>query len=154
MRDDEREFGDFGYLNIPRECKKCGGVMVFQGVGEYQCEECKNVDYDNYGKVRCYIERHRGATATEIEIGTGVKQRIIRNMLKEGRLEITKESKVFLYCEVCRKEIRSGRFCPECEVNYHRRLEEKQRQLRNAGMQGFGRARGEATGEKRFRREQ
>ena len=41
-------------------CKKCGGIMVFKGVGEYHCEDCNAVDYDDYGKVRLYIEEHDG----------------------------------------------------------------------------------------------
>lgn len=144
---------DFDNYNRPKECGNCGGIMVFQGVGEYKCEECGTIAYDDYGKARCYIEQHRGATAAEIEAGTGVKQRTIRNLLKEGRLEVTADSKVFLHCEICKKEIRMGRFCPECEKNYHRRMEEQQRQIRNAGMQVFGLGMEETAGEKRFRRE-
>lgn len=139
--------------NRPKVCEVCGGVMVFQGVGEYQCEDCKAVAYDDYGKVRCYIEKHKGATAAEIEMGTGVKQRVIRNLLKEGRLEVAADSKVFMHCEICKKEIRTGRYCPECEKNYHRRVEEQQRLERSISMQGFGLGQEEATGEKRFRRE-
>ena len=33
--------------NRPRNCQKCGGVMVFKGVGEYHCEECDAVEYDD-----------------------------------------------------------------------------------------------------------
>lgn len=127
--------------------------MIFKGVGEYQCEDCKSLDYDDYGKVRLYIEGHKGATAPEIEAAIGVKQRSIRNMLKEGRLEVAADSKAFLHCELCGKAIRSGRMCPECEINYHRRMEERQRQERNAAIQGFGLAKEESVGEKRFRRE-
>lgn len=38
--------------HIPRACEKCGGVMIFKGVGEYHCEDCGEVAYDDYGKVR------------------------------------------------------------------------------------------------------
>ena len=48
--------------NRPKTCEKCDGVMVFMGVGEYQCEDCGAIAYDDYGKVRLYIEGHRGAT--------------------------------------------------------------------------------------------
>ena len=59
-------FGSLDAYNIPRVCKECGGVMVFKGVGEYRCEDCGVVDYDDYGKVRCYIESNKGATAAQI----------------------------------------------------------------------------------------
>lgn len=114
--------------HIPRECKVCGGVMIFKGVGEYHCEKCNAVDYDDYGKARLYIEEHPGATAAQIEENMGVSQKTIRLMLKDGRLEIKEDSKTFLRCEVCGKNIRSGQFCPECEKNVHRKIEAQQRE--------------------------
>ena len=48
--------GALDMYHIPRVCTECGGVMIFKGVGEYHCEECGAVDYDDYGKVRGYIE--------------------------------------------------------------------------------------------------
>lgn len=147
----ERELIELDEYHRPKLCAACGGVMVFKGVGEYQCEDCKSVAYDDYGKVRLYIESHRGATAPEIEAATGVKQRTIRNMLKEGRLEVAPDSKSFLHCEMCGKAIRYGRLCQECELNYHRHLEEKQRQERRNAIHGFGLEIEESSGEKRFR---
>ena len=139
--------------NIPRECKECGGVMIFKGVGEYHCENCGAVDFDDYGKVRGYIENHKGATAAQIEEAVGVSQRNIRRLLKEGRLEIAEGSKVFLRCEICGKQMRSGRYCPECEIKVHRNLEEKQRELLRKHSQGFGMEQKSEEGQKRFKRD-
>lgn len=141
--------------NIPLVCAKCGGVMVFKGVGEYHCEDCGYVDYDDYGKVRLYIEEHKGATAAEIELETGVTQRSIRRMLRESRIEIAEGSKMFLHCELCRKEIRCGRFCSECETKIHRNMEEQQREaLRNCvKVKGFSSAEGGEEGQRRFMRD-
>lgn len=137
----------------PKECKKCGGVMVFKGVGEYECEDCKAIDYDDYGKVRLYIEKHKGATASQIEAETGVTQRSIRQLLREGRIEVAKDSRVFMKCELCGVNIRSGRFCPECEKKYHRGVEAKLRAEKSAGFTGFGMGKNGEDGEKRFRRD-
>lgn len=139
--------------NIPRVCKNCGGVLVFKGVGEYRCEDCGALDYDDYGKVRLYIEGHKGATAAQIESAIGVSQRSIRHMLKEGRLEVTKDSKTFLRCEVCGKSIRSGQYCPECEITIHRNLEAEQRAQIKKNIQGAGTAQKGEEGQRRFRRE-
>lgn len=139
--------------NIPRICKNCGGVLVFKGVGEYCCEECGALEYDDYGKVRLYIEGHKGATAAEIENAIGVSQRSIRHMLKEGRLEVTNDSKTFLRCEVCGKSIRSGQYCPECEIAIHRNLEAEQRAEKKKNVQGVGLAQKGDEGQKRFRRD-
>lgn len=139
------------YYHTPRTCEKCGGIMIFKGVGEYHCEDCGAVAYDDYGKVRLYIEGHKGATASEIEGATGVPQKSIRQMLRESRIEVAENSKTFLRCEFCGKNIRSGRFCQECEEKYHRNMEEEKRQEQRKLAQGFGAEKKKAEeGEKRF----
>lgn len=138
--------------HIPRVCKECGGVMIFKGVGEYHCEDCDAVDYDDYGKVRLYIEEHRGATAAQIENAIGVSQRTIRQMLKDGRLEVTPDSRAFLHCEVCGKAIRFGQYCHECEITLHRNFEAKQREQAKRNVQGFGLGQKGDEGHKRFSR--
>jgi len=143
----------FDVYHVPRLCKDCGGVMIYKGVGEYRCEDCNYLDYDDYGKVRLYIERHRGATAMEIESYTGVSQRIIRKLLRDGRIEIAETSKVFLKCERCGKNIRSGQYCHECEMNIHRSMEEKQREMLRKDVHGYGLGQKESEGQKRFIRD-
>lgn len=139
--------------HVPQICKECGGVMIFKGVGEYQCEKCKAIDYDDYGKVRNYVEKHRGANAAEVEAATHVTQRAIRHMLKEGRLQVTADSKVFLKCEMCGKSILSGKLCTDCETKYHRKLEDQIRERRRKDMQGTSMVKGEASGAKRYKRD-
>lgn len=146
----ERRFNDGDIYNRPLVCEECGGIMIFKGVGEYQCEKCKHVAYDDYGKVRLYVEKHRGATTAQVSMETGVSQKSIRNMLKENKLEITQDSAAFLRCEVCGASIRGGRLCSKCELDYHRRMEDEQR--RQSKMQGFGKAMEEEEGAKRFHR--
>ncbi len=138
--------------HIPKVCQKCGGVMVFKGVGEYQCEKCNFLDYDDYGKVRAYIEQHRGATAMEIEAAIGVPQKTIRRLLRESRIQVAEGSKSFLHCEICGQPIRSGRFCPQCEVAVHRNMEEKQREQLRRDKKGYGSETG-GEGQRRFMRE-
>lgn len=138
--------------HIPRVCKKCGGVMIFKGVGEYHCEDCGAVDYDDYGKVRMYIEEHRGATAAQIEDAVGVSQRAIRQMLKDGRLEVTADSRTFLHCELCGKAIRYGQYCQECETAIHRNLESKQREQIKKDIQVKGTGQTGEDGQRRFMR--
>lgn len=145
--------GALDAYHVPRTCSECGGVMVFKGVGEYHCEECGFVDYDDYGKVRMYIENHKGATAAEIEKEVGVAQRTVRRLLKDGRIEIAEGSKVYLRCELCGKQIRSGQFCPDCEIKVHRSLEEKQRETMRKVAKGFGMEQKGEEGQKRFVRE-
>lgn len=140
--------------NRPYVCQKCGGMMVFKGVGEYECENCRNRDYDDYGKTRNYLEKHPGANTAEISEKTGVSQKSIRQMLKESRLEIASDSKTFMKCEICGVSIRHGTLCEKCEVAYNRNLEERMRA--NRDMSGFGMDtdRRNQKGEKRFTRDE
>ncbi len=105
--------------------------------------------YDDYGKVRLYIETHRGANAAEVESNTGVSQKSIRRMLRESRLEIAEESKLFLNCEICRKTIRSGTLCSECARTYGNKAVENIKKKHT--LQGFSTSKPNLQdGEKRF----
>lgn len=152
----KKEFSEVNTYNRPTYCSECGGVMVFQGLGEYKCEKCGFVDYDDYGKARNYVEKHMGANAAEVGKATGVSQRSIRDMLKEGKLEVAKNSVIFLKCEICGSLINSGRYCSKCEAAYHRDKEEMARKARHHGDTfGFSteRRKGE-EGAKRFTRDE
>ena len=146
------EFGMLEQYHIPKVCTECEGVMIFKGVGEYQCEKCGAVEYDDYGKVRLYIETHPGSNAAQVEQKTGVTQKIIRRLLKDGRIEVAEGSKSFLRCEVCGKDIRSGQFCPECEKKVHNRIEEHQRALNQKKAKVVGMAEKGEEGQRRFMR--
>lgn len=125
--------------NRPIRCEKCNGIMVFKGVGEYCCEDCKHVAYDDFGKVRNYLDEHKGATTLEVENMTGVSQKSIRKMLKEDRLEVAADSRSFLMCELCGSSIRSGRFCTKCLALVNKQCEDMARAGRiKPDIQGYG----------------
>lgn len=126
------------YYNRPFICSSCGGNLIFKGVGEYHCELCDGIEYDDYGKVRKYLEVHNGANISQIEEATGVSRKAIQQMVKEERFDVTQNSRISLYCERCHKQIHTGRFCSKCELEYHREMEEKNRSIRNIKMEGFG----------------
>lgn len=149
----EEEFNLFDAYHVPHSCEKCGGVMIFKGVGEYECEKCGAKAYDDYGKVRLFLEEHAGANAVEVEAATGVTQKSIRQMLRESRLQVADDSNGFLRCEMCHKPIRSGRFCQECEVKVHRTMEQRERLKHSGEFHGFGMGANSDEGRRRFRRD-
>ena len=130
--------------------------MVFTGVGSYRCEKCRFTDYDDYGKVRNYVEEHRGASVAQVADATGVEQRLINELLREERLEIASDSKVFLKCEGCGREIRYGRYCSECaKLEAAARMrKDKQRKKEEEGtkISGVGMVQETSSGAKRFER--
>ena len=145
---------EFDVYNRPQVCPECGGVMIFKGCGEYKCEKCKYIDYDDYGKVRNYVETHRGVTTSQAAEATGVKQKTIRTMLRESRLEVADNSSTFLKCEMCGIAIRSGRVCSNCEVEFNRKMEAKLHERHAKMMAGFGKGNTDGEeGSKRFIRD-
>ncbi len=150
---DKRMMSYMEIYNMPTVCKDCGGVLVYRGLGEYCCENCKTFDYDNYGKTRNYIEQNPGASAVDVERKTGVSRASIREMLREKRFEVKEGAKSFLRCESCGKEVRSGRYCNECEKNIHRTIEKEQREKSRENMHGFALNQGGDDGQRRFVRD-
>lgn len=100
--------------NYPSVCDKCGGKYKYKAQGRYECEYCRKVMLDDYGKVRTYLEENGSASAIVISSETGVPVRVIHDYLAEGKLEIPNGSHVYIKCERCKTDIRYGRFCSEC----------------------------------------
>ena len=121
----------------PAACSKCGGELKYTGVGEYECTECRNLELDDYGKVRSYIEKNHGATQSQVSLATGVSVNKIRQMLRDEKIEVAATSHVFLHCEICGTEIRSGKYCPACELKVKAEGEAKKHV---STVQGFGKA--------------
>lgn len=139
-------------IRRPTICEKCEGVMVYRGLGEYKCEDCGEVVYDDYGKVRNYLEAHKGATVATISDETGVTRKSIRDMVKDNRFEVVEDRGNFITCEVCGVKIKSGRLCPKCEMEYHRQMEAELRAGHKKNIAVHGQARVGEQGSKRFTR--
>ena len=139
--------------STPIKCDKCNcSDLEYMGLGGYMCKDCGHKMFDDYGKVREYLDLHRGATATEVSVATGVPVGKIRQMVREEKFEITQNSAVFMACEKCGKPIRSGRFCVSCSDARTSSFEAAKKASRNSNLQGFGAARTGSSGEKRFTR--
>lgn len=62
--------------------------MVYKGLGEYCCSQCRNVEYDSYGEVRAYLEKHPGASIPDICQATGLTRAEIMKMVEEDKFQI------------------------------------------------------------------
>jgi len=100
--------------NHPVKCSKCGSPVYYKGSGKYICSSCENIEYDEFGKVKKYLDEHGISTMGIISEETGVPIKHLNLMLREGRVEIPDGSKFYIKCEVCGCSIRYGRFCPDC----------------------------------------
>ncbi len=66
-------------------CEKCGSRLDYRGLGEYCCPECGEICYNDYGKVRNYVEENPTATIKNISIATGVTKEKIREFINEDK---------------------------------------------------------------------
>jgi len=91
-------------------CKK-----PFASLGGRACPAClEQIDKD-FITVRDYIYEHKHSNIDIIAKETEVSKQIIMHLLKEGRLIIdSPDGDGLLVCEMCKKQINTGRLCKEC----------------------------------------
>jgi len=137
---------EFQGMDVPTKCTKCGGSMHYEGVGEYRCVHCGWYDYDDYGKVRNYLESHQGATQIEVSNATGVPRARVKQMLLEDRIQISPGSAVFLTCSECGAAIRSGMYCSKCAASLAKNAQNKP----HKNMSGYASPEGYSDGKLRY----
>jgi hypothetical protein len=97
---------------------------MYNGSGHLICPRCKADDKRDFDRVRDYVYENKGSTIIEVSEALDIKPSIIEGFLRAGRLEIPEGSAIFIHCEQCNKEIRSGRFCPDCAEHMTAKMKE------------------------------
>ena len=96
-----------------RNCVRCKRLFQYVG-GPPICPICKEKEEETFKVVKDYIYEHREANMVQVSNDTGVPAKIIEKFIRDGRLIITDDSPIFLQCEKCGADIKTGRFCDEC----------------------------------------
>ena len=81
-------------LHKPVKCSKCEGQLKYIGIGNYECKSCNNIERDDYGKVRHYIENHRETNVAAVAHATGVHRKDIQRMLDDKKFSVVKDKYV------------------------------------------------------------
>lgn len=97
-----------------RTCRVCHGRMELTSAGKFICERCGAVELNDFGKVKAFLDENGPSTAFVISQATGVRLKVVDELLLDGRLEIPEGSKEYIHCQKCGCEIRYGRYCPDC----------------------------------------
>ncbi len=71
---------------IPLECEVCGEPVKLVSVGVYKCEKCGAENYDDFYKVRAYLEKYGPAPAMVIAKNTGVSRATVEHFKNSGFL--------------------------------------------------------------------
>lgn len=97
-----------------RVCRMCGRLFEYRNIGYGLCPPCTEVDNYTFQRVKEYLHEHGTATAQEVSAAVDVSETTIYQYLRDGRVEIPENSPIYIKCEMCRTDIRYGRYCQEC----------------------------------------
>ncbi len=98
------------------QCAICGKLLLSHG--EKICAKCAEQADKDFLVVRDYINRAQtGVDVSDILKNTGVAEKIVLYLMKDGRLSQCGEIKgAALKCAACGAPITRGRLCPKCSA--------------------------------------
>ena len=97
-----------------KNCPRCGKLYV--EVGQKMCHDCYEKELEDEKVVADFVRDNKKATVREIVEATGVNEKVVIRMIKQGRF-IQSGVEIAYPCESCGKPITSGKFCKECSNN-------------------------------------
>lgn len=107
-----------------RVCKKCKTYIHENSLYDY-CNKCYGKVEEIFEKIRIYLKEYPGATAYEMQERLGIPAHVINNFVKDGRLEEIPNEYLNVECMRCKCLLLSAhhKYCPACEVEIHKELE-------------------------------
>ena len=102
-------------MNV-RNCKNCGKLFNYVA-GPPICPNCREQTEAKFQEVKNYIRDHKGVGIAEVSEACGVEPGLVRQWLRDDRLEVTEDSALMLNCDRCGAPIRSGKLCDRCKNN-------------------------------------
>ncbi len=78
----------------PSACDECGGELEYIGLGEYRCTKCSKQLFDDYGKVRAYLEKHDRASLADVADATGLSRAKIKRMVEDSRFGVVNRKNI------------------------------------------------------------
>lgn len=111
-----------------KNCPRCG--KLFMDMGRKICNDCADKEQEDEERAAEYVRDHRDATIKEIAEATGVGEKHIVRMVKEGKFLSSNGPAIEYPCDRCGRPITSGRFCSSCTKSVI--SEVKQVQISNA----------------------
>lgn len=102
-------------MNV-RNCRKCGRLFNYI-TGFQTCPACREDLEKKFREVKEYVREHKGISINEVAEACDVEPNMIRQWLREERLELAEDSGIMLACDSCGALIRCGRYCDKCKNN-------------------------------------
>ncbi|MDI6703162.1 MAG: MerR family transcriptional regulator [bacterium] len=96
-----------------KHCSRCRKLFV--SLGRSLCPKCLEDDEREFERVKEYLDEHPFSNAGEIAEGTGVPEEKIIEFIKQGRLLLVDKTPITYPCELCKRQIFTGRLCDSCK---------------------------------------
>lgn len=100
-----------------KNCERCG--KLHNSTFFNLCPPCLEQDEADFRKIKEFLYEHPCAKIFEVVSALGMPVNKIKRYLRENRLEIIESNNRFLFCEMCGKPIRSGKYCDSCYREFH-----------------------------------
>lgn len=97
-----------------KNCRKCGRMFNYL-MGPQICDNCKKAAEEKFQEVKEYVRANKSAPIQEICRECDVEQKQVQQWIREERLVFSDDSPVMINCEICGKQIRTGRYCDSCK---------------------------------------
>lgn len=99
---------------VLKNCVECGRIFS-PTRGEKICRDCRLKEEELERQVMSYVRDHPGISIQEAVRGTGVPEKIVKRMAREGMF-VTQgfAANVTYPCTRCGKPISSGTYCTDC----------------------------------------
>lgn len=99
-------------VKVCTRCKK-----MFQYItGPNVCPKCRQIEEEQFQKVKEYLRENPGAAMNVVSEETSVPVKLIQSFLKQGRLEVVPGSPMMIHCEKCGLPIVTGKYCNKCKA--------------------------------------
>lgn len=103
-----------------KSCRFCR--KAFRGFSAL-CPTCAEDLDKKYITVRNYLDKDRGANVMAVAKETGVDEKSILFLIREGRIALRGSDGVSINCMKCGTGIMSGRYCDKCKGDLVQELE-------------------------------
>ncbi len=97
-----------------RSCIRCKKLFNYIR-GQSLCPSCKEEIENKFQDVKKYLDEHKGASIIQISEDCDVEEHIIKQWIRDERLEFSSGLSGEITCEICGKPITTGRFCDKCK---------------------------------------
>lgn len=98
-----------------RNCRNCGNIFNYV-TGPIICPACRESLEAKFQEVKAYIQENPGVSIQRVSEECDVDVSLIKQWLRDERLEMAENSAIYLNCENCDAPIRSGKYCDKCKA--------------------------------------